>query len=96
MQYSGSELYDGDVVKDLMNEAGFRNVQVLPRMVVVDGEDLEGLTEFASGSFTDSARKGWADDEKGRWKEVLQDVLKDEKKEFKGIKFEVWGVLGFK
>jgi ubiquinone/menaquinone biosynthesis C-methylase UbiE len=96
MKYSGSELFDGDVVKDLMIEAGFENAEVLSTMVVVDGDDLEGLTEFASGSFTDSARKGWSDDEKDRWKEVLQEVLNDEKREFKGIKFEAWAVLGFK
>ena len=96
MKYSGSELHDGNVVKDLMVEAGVENVEVLPTMVVVDGEDLEGLMEFASGSFTDSAKTGWSDDEKGRWKEVLQEVVKDEKREFKGIKFEGCAVLGFK
>jgi hypothetical protein len=63
---------------------------------IVSGEDLEGLKEFAGGPFTDSARKEWTEEEKGRWKDTLLEVLEKEKREFGGVKFEGWGLLATK
>lgn len=95
MKYSGEELYSGDAVADLMARAGFEKdrIQVLSRTQIVTGEDLEGLTEFASGPFMDPAKAGWTDDEKIRWQEVLRQVMEEEVREFGGVKFEGWAVF---
>ena len=95
MKYSGEEMHSADAVVDLMVKAGFDKdrVQVLSVTQVVVAKDMEGLTEFASGPFTDPARAGWTDDEKGRWQEVLKEALEDEKAEYGGVKFDGWVVL---
>jgi SAM-dependent methyltransferase len=98
MGFSGPELYSGDAVVNLMVKAGFEKdgLKVLDMTHVVKGEEMEGLKEFASGAFTDSARKEWTEEEKGRWGEVLKSVLEDEIREFGGVRFEGWAVLGSK
>jgi len=98
MRYSGPELYRADAVVDLMAKAGFgrAGIEVLDMVHVVMGADLEGLVEFASGRFTDPARKYWRGDETERWGEVLQEVLGEEKREYGGVKFEGWAVLAVK
>ena len=72
MKYSGAQLYSGEAVVDLLVKGGFEKtkIEVLSKTQIVTGEDLEGLEGFASGSFTDSARTGWTDDEKNRWQGV--------------------------
>jgi ubiquinone/menaquinone biosynthesis C-methylase UbiE len=98
MKYSGPELYSGDAVVEVMVKAGFEKagLKVLDMTHIVSGEDLEGLKEFAGGPFTDSARKEWTEEEKGRWKDTLLEVLEKEKREFGGVKFEGWGLLATK
>jgi SAM-dependent methyltransferase len=98
MKYSGPELYSADAVVEVMVEAGFEKagLKVLDMTHIVSGEDLEGLKEFAGGPFTDSARKEWTEEEKGRWKDTLLEVLEKEKREFGGVKFEGWGLLATK
>ena len=98
MGFSGPELHSEEAVVDLMVKAGFEKdeLKVLDITHVVKGEDLEGLKEFARSPFTDSARKGWTEEEKGRWGEVLEEVLEHEIGKFCGVRFEGWAVLGKK
>jgi ubiquinone/menaquinone biosynthesis C-methylase UbiE len=98
MKYSGKELYDADAVVDIMLHAGFvrHQIHVLSMTQIVSGEDLEGLRGFANGPFTDSARTGWTDEEKGRWQEVVHEVLEEEKTKYRGVKFEGWAILATK
>ncbi|KAH7306115.1 S-adenosyl-L-methionine-dependent methyltransferase [Rhexocercosporidium sp. MPI-PUGE-AT-0058] len=98
MKVSGAEYHKSDAVLDIMVKAGFakENIQLLSSVVVVTSNDLEGLTEFGCGPFTDAARAGWTDEEKGRWKEVLLEVLEENKKESGGLKFEGWALLATK
>ncbi|KAK0109517.1 hypothetical protein ONS95_002206 [Cadophora gregata] len=98
MKVSGAEYHRVDAVIDVMVQAGFEkeSIQVLSPTVVVTGENLDGLTQFGCGPFTDSARNGWTDEEKGRWKEVLFEVLEEKKQEYGGLKFEAWALLATK
>ncbi|KAH7409009.1 S-adenosyl-L-methionine-dependent methyltransferase [Cadophora sp. MPI-SDFR-AT-0126] len=98
MKVSGAEYHSVDAVIDVMMKAGFEKegIKVLSPTVVVTGEKLEGLTEFGSGPFTDSARSGWTDEEKGKWKEVLLQVLEEKKQEYGGLKFEAWALVATK
>lgn len=98
MRVSGAEYHKVDAVIDVMVKAGFETegIKVLSPTVVVTGEDLEGLTEFGTSSFTDSARNGWTDEEKGRWKEMLLEVLEEKKQYFGGLKFEGWALIAKK
>lgn len=95
MKFSGAEWNSADAVTDLMVQAGFAedSIQVYSPSVVVSGEDLEGLTEFACSPFTDSARVGWTEVEKGRWPEVAREVLKEKDG---GLKFEGWALVATK
>ncbi|KAL2068628.1 hypothetical protein VTL71DRAFT_14965 [Oculimacula yallundae] len=98
MPFSGAEYHDVDAVKDVMVEAGFERegLEVLSPEVVVKGEDLEGLIGFACGPFTEKAREGWTSEEKGRWREVVLEILEERKKESGGLRFEGWAILGRK
>ncbi|KAG4438499.1 hypothetical protein IFR05_006022 [Cadophora sp. M221] len=84
MKVSGVEYHKSNAIIDIMVQAGFERerVRLLSPAVVVGGNDLEGLIEFGSGPFTDAARAGWTDEEKGSWKEVLREVLDEKKREF--------------
>ena len=95
MKYSGAEPHSADAVVDIMVKAGFdkARIHVLSRTLFVKAEDLEGLTEFASGPFTEPATAGWRGDEKDRWQEVLQEVFGKEKREFGDVKFKGWAIL---
>ena len=95
MRVSGAEFHKVDAVIDVMVKAGFEKegIKVLSPTVVVTGADLEGLTEFGTGPFTDAARNGWTDEEKGRWKEVLLQVLEEKTQESGGLKFEAWALV---
>ncbi|KAH6694861.1 S-adenosyl-L-methionine-dependent methyltransferase [Leptodontidium sp. MPI-SDFR-AT-0119] len=98
MKVSGAEYHKSDVILDIMVQAGFakEKIQLLSPIVVVTGKDLEGLTEFGSGPFTEAARAGWTDEEKGRWREVLLEVLEEKNEESSGLKFEGWALLATK
>ncbi len=98
LEFSGAQWHSADAVVDLMTKAGFekQNIEVLSRKVVASGEDLDGLVEFATGPFTEPARAEWTDNEKGRWKEVLQDVFNEKKRDYGGVVFEGWVILATK
>lgn len=98
MQYSGAQWHCADAVVDLMTKAGFEkgNIEILSRTVVASGEDFEGLTEFATGPFTEPARAEWTDDERERWTDVLRKVLDEKKREYGGVVFEGWGILAIR
>jgi len=98
MKYSGEEMHSADAVMDLMLTAGFgkKPIKVLQKSQIVAGEDLEGLSDFARGPFTEPARKDWTDEEQAKWKSVLDQVLDEEKEKHGGVKFEMWAVFATK
>ena len=98
MKFSGPDMYSADAVVDVMLRSGFARdkIDFVSMETVATGEDLDGLRAFAEGPFTESARRGWTEEEKDRWGVVLGDVLEEERERFGGVRFEGWAVVATK
>ncbi|KAK3314441.1 S-adenosyl-L-methionine-dependent methyltransferase [Apodospora peruviana] len=86
------------VLADLAVDAGFNKekMTVLSKRVVVTGDDLDNLSEFFPGLISEPARKGWTEQERARWPEVVDKAIQGEVEEYGGVLFEAWVVLAWK
>ncbi|KAB5583582.1 S-adenosyl-L-methionine-dependent methyltransferase [Coniochaeta sp. 2T2.1] len=82
----------------MMVEAGFEEgkVTTLSKRLAVTGENLEGLRQFVSGDFSESAKKGWTEEEVARWPEAIGRAMEAEVAAHGGLLFEAWVVLATK
>ncbi|KAH8826793.1 S-adenosyl-L-methionine-dependent methyltransferase [Flagelloscypha sp. PMI_526] len=95
MQLSGPEWYSDSAVHGILEKAGFKEIRVIEKSVVVQGEEgLQGLTEFLTGKFTEAAKVGWTEDEKARWETTLNEVIEEEKTIREGgVQLEMWALI---
>lgn len=99
MPVPGPQFFQDGVLESVVEEAGFlkSKIEVLRKdLLVKDEESVKGLKGFLVGPFTNRAREGYTDDEKARWNEVIDEVVKEEIEKFGGISFQYFAVLATK
>lgn len=86
------------VLADLAVDAGFgkEKMTVLSKALAVTGDNLDNFREFFPGLISEPARKGWTEEEKARWPEVIEKAIQGEIEEHGGVLFEAWVVLARK
>jgi SAM-dependent methyltransferase len=96
MKLSGPEMYSADAVLDVLSKGGFERekLKVVEGSYVAKSDDLEGLVGFLKSDFTKSARAGWSDEEEGRWNDVVDQVIEEQRELQGGILFEMYAVIG--
>ncbi|KAH8834066.1 S-adenosyl-L-methionine-dependent methyltransferase [Flagelloscypha sp. PMI_526] len=94
MQLSGPEWYSDSAVQGILEKAGFKEIRVIEKSVVVQGEGLQALTEFLNGKFTEAAKVGWTEDEKAKWEATAKEVIEEEKSIREGgVQLEMWALI---
>jgi SAM-dependent methyltransferase len=98
MPFSGSEMYDGTAVLNVLVQGGFEQskLDIVTGEHSVKGENLEGVLSFMKGPFTNSAREGWTDEEKENWSAMIDEVVKQQKQADGSILVEMVAVIGTK
>ncbi|KAM0238345.1 hypothetical protein ACHAP5_008689 [Fusarium lateritium] len=94
------EFFEEGVLEKTVAEGGFDSsrFKLLEKTVVVSGHELdEGLKLFMLGDLMRPARAGFTEDEeKKKWPEAVDEVLKKEVETYGGVKFESWVLLAQK
>ncbi|KAM0188718.1 hypothetical protein ACHAPA_000559 [Fusarium lateritium] len=94
------EFFEEGVLEKTVAEGGFASsrFKLLEKTVVVSGPELdEGLKLFMLGDLMRPARAGFTEEEeKKKWPEAVDEVLKKEVETYGGVKFESWVLLAQK
>lgn len=100
MKQVGVQFDEEGVLARWMEEAGWevgKIKTVEERVVVREGSgEMAGLREFLMGELSAPARKGWSEEEVGRWEGAVDEAIKGEVGEFGGILMDAWVVLARK
>ncbi|KAI4859013.1 S-adenosyl-L-methionine-dependent methyltransferase [Hypoxylon rubiginosum] len=93
------QFYEEDVLQKVVEEGGFAkgNITVVDKVrVVSDDENVAGLTMLMTGPMMAKAREGYTEEEQARWAESVSQSVKEEVKQFGGIRFEAYILLATK
>jgi hypothetical protein len=99
MPMPGPEFCEEGVLQKVVDEGGFSKDKVTLAekvLVVDDDENIAGLTMLMSGPMMAKAREGYTQEEEARWVDAINQSVKEEVKEFGGIRFEAYILLATK
>ena len=86
------EFYEEGVLQKVVEQDGFTNddITVADKVLVIDGENIAGLTMLMSGPIMIKAREGYSEEEETRWVESVNQSVKEEVAQFGSIRFEAY------
>jgi ubiquinone/menaquinone biosynthesis C-methylase UbiE len=93
------EFYEEGVLQKVVEESGFAkdDITMIDKvLLVVDDENIAGLTMLISGPMMSKAREGYTEEEEARWVESVRQSVKEEVEQFGGIRFEAYILLATK
>jgi hypothetical protein len=81
---------DRGYLRGIMEKAGFEmeKVETVEKSVLWNINDLEDTVTIFDGPFWDQAKAGLSEEQKGRWKDVVRELLKE--RNGKGIDMISW------
>jgi len=79
-------------IASVMEEAGFAkgNMKVVPRDGFWETSGTEEIVDVFAHPFWDAFRKGWSEEEKGKWNGAVREQLLEEEKRSGNIRMEAW------
>lgn len=93
------EFYEDGMLQKTIEHAGFdhHKIKVTRRtQLITDANNKAGLTALMTGPMMARARKGYTSEEEARWPTAIQEAVKNEVKQFGGIKFEAYILIAIK
>lgn len=93
------EFYEEGVLQEVVERSGFAKNKIKMAdkvLVVADDENIAGLTMLMSGPMMSKARNGYTAKEEASWAESVRQSVKEEVKQFGGIRFEAYILLATK